>query len=148
MCELEEVEGGNAEGQEEDNALHLDTLCGQVHESVGQKQRRFLRELLGKFSHIFSASELDMGRTELVRHEIDTGGNKPVRQTLHLQPLAMLRAIDEHLQKMLEQGLNVPSHSDWPSNMVMIKKRDGSLRFCIDYQKLNEKMVKNVNPLS
>ena len=147
MCQLEEVEGGHAAEQDEDNAPHLDTLCRQVDDSAGQKQRQFLRQLLDKFSHIFSASEMDMGRTELVRHEIDTGDNKPVRQTLRPQPLAMLGAIDEHLRKMLQQGLIVPLHSDWSSNVFMVKKRDRLLRFCIDYRKLNEKTVKDVYPL-
>ena len=148
VCRLEEVEvEGVVEQPVETSEEHLDTLCGKVDPSVEGKSRIFLRELLGRFSHCFSTSEMDMGRTELVRHEINTGGHKPVRQTLRPQPLALRESIDKQLKKMLEQGLIEPAHSDWSSNVVMVRKRDGTFRFCIDYRKLNEKTVKDVYPL-
>ena len=55
--------------------------------------------------------------------------------------------IDEQLDEMLELKIISPSCSEWASNVVMVKKKDGSLRFCIDYRKLNEKTVKDVYPL-
>jgi hypothetical protein len=48
---------------------------------------------------------------------------------------------------MLEQQIIESSYSDWSSNVVIVRKRDGSLRFCIDYRKLNERTVKDVYPL-
>ena len=88
-----------------------------------------------------------MGLTDLVMHEIDTGGTKPIRQGLRLQPLAMIPAIDEHLENMLKQRLIEPSRSEWASNVVMVNKKDGTLRFCVDYRKLNSATIKYVYPL-
>lgn len=88
-----------------------------------------------------------MGLTDLVTHEIETGGNRPIRQGLRPQPLAMIPAIDQHLEEMLGQGLIEPSKSEWASNVVMVKKKDGTLRFCVDYRKLNSVTVKDVYPL-
>ena len=59
----------------------------------------------------------------------------------------MLSTIDEHLEEMQSQGIIKPSQSDWSSNVVMVKKRDGSLRFCVDYRKLNDCTIKDVYPL-
>ena len=88
-----------------------------------------------------------MGLTDLVTHEIETGGNRPIRQGLRPQPLAMIPAIDQHLEEMLGQGLIEPSKSEWASNVVMVKKKHGTLRFCVDYRKLNSVTVKDDYPL-
>ena len=126
---------------------HLKSLLAAVDVQVPKDIQSQLEDLLIQYRHIFSTGPLDMGRTELVMHEIDTGDNKPTRQALRPTPMAMTSAIDEHLEEMIQQGIIEPSYSDWASNVVLVKKRDGSLRFCIDYRQLNEKTTKDVYPL-
>jgi len=62
--------------------------------------------------------------------------------------MAHLEVIDEHVEKMLEQGLveSMPS-SEWASNVVLVRKSDGTLRFCVDYRKLNDITRGNFWPL-
>ena len=149
ICDLEEIPTMPVLEEElttmEEDPIQL--LLHAVDSSVPDSERAELAVLLEKYRHVFSQGPLDMGRTDVVRHEIDTGDNKPVRQALRPQPLAMLPMIDEQLDEMLKLKIISPSCSEWASNVVMVKKKDGSLRFCIDYRKLNEKTVKDVYPL-
>ena len=48
---------------------------------------------------------------------------------------------------MLEQGVITPSHSPWASPMVLVRKKDGSFRFCIDYHRLNSVTIRDPHPL-
>ena len=149
ICDLEEVPTMPALEEElttkEEDPIQL--LLQAVDSSVSDSEKTELAVLLEKYRHVFSQGPLDMGRTDVVQHEIDTGDNKPVRQALRPQPLAMLPMIDEQLDEMLKLKIISPSCSEWASNVVMVKKKDESLRFCIDYRKLNEKTVKDVYPL-
>ena len=149
ICDLEEVPAMPAMAEELDSVEEdpVQRLLNEVDKEVPAEVKSELATLLKKYRHVFSQGPLDMGRTDVVQHEIDTGDNKPVRQALRPQPLAMLPMIDEQLDEMLKLKIISPSYSEWASNVVMVKKKDGSLRFCIDYRKLNEKTVKDVYPL-
>jgi len=92
-------------------------------------------------------SEWDNGYTEVVRHEIDTGNEAPVRQSLRRQPFVLLPEIDAQVELMLQQGIIEPSMSEWASNVVMVRKKDGTPRFCVDYRAVNLKTRKDAYPL-
>ena len=126
---------------------HLDSLLQGVDESVSNDIRRALKRLLERHSSVFSRSEYDLGCATAVKHRIDTGANRPFRQPLRRQPVHLLPMIDEQLQTMQQHGIIRPSQSEWASNLVIVKKKDGSLRFCVDYRQLNERTVKDTYPL-
>ena len=88
-----------------------------------------------------------MDRTNLVRHTIDTGTDRPFKQPLRRHPMAYLPVIDEPVDKMLANDSCEQSYGPWASNVVLVKKSDGSLRFCIDYRQFNNLTVKNSYPL-
>ena len=60
----------------------------------------------------------------------------------------MFEAIDAQVDAMMEADLIEPAQSDWASNVVMVRKADGSLRFCVDYRQLNERTVKVLSAAS
>jgi len=91
--------------------------------------------------------ELDLGETSLAAHQIDTGDARPMRQTLWRQPHHLLDKIDENVQDMLKAGVIEPSCSPWTSNLVVVAKKDGSLRICVDYPKLNSVTWRDAYPL-
>lgn len=111
----------------QDNALndieYLTPVLETVDESVGETDRERLRDLLQEYAMVFSKGDHDLGKATAVQHSINTGSNKPVRQPLRRQPLHLAAAADEQIQSMLQQGVIQPSHSDWSSNLVMVKKR-------------------------
>jgi len=88
-----------------------------------------------------------LGKTSLAAHQIDTGDARPIRQTLRRQPFHLLDKIDEHVVKMVEAGVVEPNCSPQTSNIVVVSKKDGSLRFCVDYRKLNSVPRTNAYPL-
>ena len=104
-------------------------------------------ETLSYNREVFAAPGEPLGRTDRVQHKVDTGDNRPVKLPYRRLPLAKKGAMEEEVDKMLGEGVILPSESPWSSPVVMVTKKDGSCRFCIDYRKLNGITRKNAYPL-
>jgi transposase InsO family protein len=125
----------------------VDDLVDRADESVPDEMRCRLRRLLESYSTILSTGETDIGRTGVVQHEIDTDNARPIRQALRRHPPAHATAIQWHMSEMLKQGIIEPAQSQWASNIVLVRKKDGSLRCCVDYRRLNQVTRKDTYPL-
>ncbi len=77
------------------------------------------------------------GRTEKIAHSVETGLAHPIRQPTYRIPQAHKAEVMAEIEKMEEAGVIVPSVSQWSLPIVPVRKKDGSLRICIDYRKLN-----------
>lgn len=141
------VDETQSEIREESTPEFPEKLLEKVHESVSQDDKEILKNLLQTYSDVFSHSEYDLGCTGLAKHNIDTGANKPIKQALRRQPFAHQPIIDEQVKSMLENGIIEKSQSPWASNVVIVKKKDGTSRFCVDYRGLNELTRKDAYPL-
>ena len=106
-----------------------------------------LQELLLQYRHTFSESEQDLSLTDIVVHHIDTGSAQSVREQLRKFAPAPVEAIAQHVDNMLEQGIIEPASSPWASTAVLVKKKDGTYRCCIDYSQLNSVTVRVAYPL-
>jgi hypothetical protein len=124
----------------------IQQIVNSIDASVSQETRAKLTNILSSYVDI-SLSEFDLGSTDLVQHRNDNGLNKPFQQSLRPQARAHLPIIDKLLQDMQAQEVLEPCTSEWSSNIVLVKKKDGSHRFCVDYGKLNDLMVKDAYPL-
>lgn len=71
-------------------------------------------------------------------HKIETGNARPIKQQPRRIPLHKKEAAREEVERMLNAGIIEPSSSAWSSPIVFVTKKDGSIRYCIDYRKLNE----------
>ena len=80
-------------------------------------------------------------------HRIDTGTHRPIRQALRRHPFKYLDIIDKQVQEMKAHSITEPAASPWASNVVLVRKKDNSLRFCIDYRKLNGVIVQDSYPI-
>ena len=114
------------------NLTDIDLTASEL--SPNQQQQ--LLTLLHDYSDLFATGNGSLGRTSVVKHEIHTSGH-PIRQPVRRQPRALQEAIDNEVQQMLQHGVVQPSFSPWSSPVVVVKKKDGSWRFCVDYRKLN-----------
>ncbi|KAF7702581.1 hypothetical protein HF521_001864, partial [Silurus meridionalis] len=103
--------------------------------------------LLKKWSGVFAKNEDDLGFTETVQHRIHTGNAPPVRERFRSLPPMMYKEMKVLLTDMLERGIISESNSPWAAPVVMVKKKDGSWRFCVDYRKLNAITHKDAFPL-
>ena len=79
----------------------------------------------------------ELGVTDIVSHTIDTGSNPPIRQPVRHTPFALREKMEELIQNMMAQGVIKQSSSPWANPVVLVEKRDGSHRFCVDYRRLN-----------
>jgi len=96
-----------------------------------------LLHLLTEFHDIFSIEDGERGETDWVKMSIDTGKATPVRQQPRRVPFAARSEIARQLKLMQDNGVIQPSNSPWASPIVLVRKKDGTMRFCIDYRKLN-----------
>ena len=117
-----------------------------VPEHLSPLQQQQLNGLFKEFSDVFSQGEDDLGCTPLLEHKIETHG-PPLRQPYRRQNPAVRQEEMAHVQQMLASDVLRPSNSPWASPVVMVKKKDGSLRFCVDFRKLNAATVKDAHPL-
>ena len=105
------------------------------------------RDLFVKYRDVFALSDSELGRTSLVQHVIDTGDATSIKQRpYHTSPEGK-QEIDRQVNNMLEHGIIQESVSAWSSPVVLVKKKDGSMRFCVDYRKLNKVTKKDSFPL-
>eukprot|EP00795_Rhopilema_esculentum_P005471 gene5471-biopygen457 len=115
--------------------------------SLSTAENTQLNELLNEYADIFASSFLDLGHTNIIEHEIDTGDARPIKQQPYRVSQAQRAEIDRHISNMLEQKIISVSCSPWSSPVVLVKKKDGTTRFCIDYRKLNAVTRKDSYPL-
>ena len=113
----------------------IDGMVNNMAMEFDDPQLDMVRTLLEESKSVFPASEFDLGRTNLVKHVIDIVGNRPFEQQHRRHPLEYLPIIDEHVNQMLDNDIFEP----WSIAIQCScgPKRDGSLRFCIDYCQLN-----------
>ena len=109
-------------------------------------QQQQLKDLFQEFSDIVSQGEDDLGCTQLLQHAIETEG-PPLRLQYRRQNPAVRREEMAQVQQMLSSGIIRPSNSHWASPVVMVKEKDGSLRFCVDFRQLNAEAVKDGHPI-
>ena len=108
-------------------------------------QQQQLNELFREYQDVFSQGEDDLGNTPLLEHAIETHG-PPLRQPYRWQNPAVRREEMMQVQQMLSSNVIRPSNSPWASPVVMVRKKDGSLRFCVDFRQLNAATVKDAHP--
>ena len=126
---------------------HVEDLWNRSLEHLTPPQSRDLASLLTEFSDVFSTSDTDLGCYTEVKHSINTGDARPIRQRLRRTPLGFEGEEDKHLQQMLECGVIRPSTSEWASPSVLVRKKCGGLRWCIDFRALNAVTQKDAYPL-
>ena len=88
-----------------------------------------------------------MATVQVVQMSIETGEATPKRQPVRRTSFAVREEVAEQLRKMQDQGVIQPSCSPWASPVVLVHKKDGSLRFCIDYRGLNTVTKTDLFPL-
>ncbi|MCG8078888.1 MAG: DDE-type integrase/transposase/recombinase, partial [Candidatus Thiodiazotropha taylori] len=116
-------------------------------DNLSEEQLTKVKEVLNDWSHIFSKGLTDLGKTNLVKHSIKLTDNTPFKDPYRRIPPAMYEEVKQHLKDMLEADAIRPSESPFSSNVVLVRKKDGSLRFCIDFRKLNSRTIRDAYTL-
>ncbi|GFX61673.1 retrovirus-related Pol polyprotein from transposon 412 [Trichonephila clavipes] len=105
---------------------------------LDEKQRCSTGELIAEFQRLFSRTSEDLGRTRLTQHQIDTGELPAIKQHPRRLPFAKQEEVQKFFKNMKDNDVIVPSSSPCTSPIVLVKKKNGSTRFYVDYHRLND----------
>ena len=121
--------------------ISLDNFTGSV------KQKEEALRILAEYKDVFAREGEEISCTPTMQHRIATMDDQPVAQH-HRRILPNLFAeVKQHLQELLDNGVIVPSQSDYASAIVLARKKSGTLRLCVDYRLLNTKCRNDRFPL-
>ena len=128
----------------ERQVLLLDKLDLSGLEAWPMEQGEEARSLLWEYHDIFSLEKHDMGHTNVTKHKIvlKDPDTPPFKECFCRIPPPQLDEVREHLKLMLDAGVVRLSNSPWCNAVVLVRKKDGSLHFCIDFRRLNALTVR------
>lgn len=98
-------------------------------------------------SEVFALHDFDVGRTDKVKHSIKLHDNTPFKHRARPIHPDDFEAVRRHLEELLEAGIIRESESSFSSPIVVVKKKNGDVRLCIDYRKLNTQTIKDAYAL-
>ena len=127
---------------------HLKGLLDRVSDDLEYLERGQLAETLLEFVDLFPVPGSTLtGHTDAVEHNIDTGDSRPIRCAPRIMSPQKIKQEEVCVDEMLTGGQIEPSDSPWSAPVVLVMKKDGGTRFCVDYRRLNLATVKDAYPL-
>ena len=126
--------------------VHDIELAEPLPDDITNAEREQFLAFLSYYSDVVAANSDDLGRTNVLQHHINTGVSPPIHQSTRRVPLPQRDTVHQLLQEMLKRNVISPSKSPWASPIVLVKKKDGTIRFCVDYRKVNNVTTKDAYP--
>ena len=126
---------------------HVRPLMETVKAELDTNDYLLAENLISSYADVFAAPGEPLGRTTLVEHTINTQGHPPIRDKMRRYPQKQLETMDKEVDRMLEQDVIEPSMSPWSSAVVVVTKKDGSARMCLDVRRLNKVTKKDAYPI-
>ena len=145
-CESKEKD----EGESELKHISLDNWINDIDLSnctISADEKQTLLHLLLAYQDVFVKSRNEFGQAHRFTHSIDTGEHPPVYIRPYRIPHSQLHMVDEHIEDMLAKGIIKESNSPWSQPLVIVTKKDGSPRFCVDFRRLNFITKKQIFPM-
>ena len=135
--------------QDKNDPARLQKLQKQLQfgEQLAIAEQEQLCQMLLSQSDVFALSDEELGETELVTHDIDTGDARPVRAMPRRLPYAVRKELEDELKQLLDIGCIEPSNSSYASPLVLVRKKNGNLRVCVDYRNVNKDTVPDRYPI-
>ena len=143
LCEIQQVK---VENFPETNLSEESDIIDQVdfpRDEFTQEQIQQIQRLLSDFDTLFSKGDTDIGYCPFVEHRIEFDDERPFKQRYRRIPPSMLDEVRDHIEQQLSAGIIRRSHSPFSSNVVLVRKKNGQLRICIDYRHLNSRTKKD-----
>ena len=136
----------------EDNSSGKDDHYQKVLEktdlsALTHEQREQVIKILREESSVFTVDGDDIGNVTTHKMEINLLDNTPVQQSYNAIPRALYEGVKSYIEDSLNKKWIVHSQSSYSSPVVVVRKKDGSLRLCCDYRKLNSKTIPDRHPL-
>ena len=145
---------GTTKSDSDDN--HWEKLCKVLrvsdgipdtkHDPFNGETNKFY-DILKPYANVFVFEDGQLGSTNIVTHSINTGDSAPIRQPPRRIPFALRKKVEQLVEDMIQQKVVHPPKSPWASPVVLVAKKNGETRFCVDYRKLNSVTKMDVYPL-
>lgn len=153
----EELKQDDPEDLSEEDQYNPAAYLAQVANSSEKKelnlgpltyhQQQYFQELMTEYQDVCAKSQTDIGRTNILKHKILTGDRPPISQAPYRMNPQKRDFLREEIVNMEKSGIVRKSVSPWASPVVIVDKKDGSYRICIDYRKLNKITKADAFPL-
>ena len=114
---------------------------------ITPEEKLRLEHLLAEYSDVFSQHDFDYGLAKDIEHDIPLVDEDPFRLPYRRIPPAQFQEVRRHIQEMEQAGVIKKSHSPYASPIVVVRKKDDSIRLCIDYRHLNSKTRRDAFPM-
>lgn len=111
------------------------------------QEKRSIELLFHRYHDVFSKSDLDTGFTDTVKHKITLTDGVSVNLPYRRIPPTQFEEVKQHIRELLHRDIIRESTSAYASPIVIVRKKNGELRLCVDYRKLNSKTIKDAYPL-
>ena len=144
----EEVGTANSGSQHvsQENGSNSDIVNNNVDfvdSTAPEEAKERVRKIVENYAHAFRSSDIDIGHSTIVEHRIPVTDPHPVRERYRKIPPGQYEEVRKHLKEMHDAGVIRESFSPYASPVVLVRKKDESLRLCIDFRKLNQKTVRD-----
>ena len=118
-----------------------------ISDKCSQEDKQQLEKVILDLNDVFALSDQELGETDLVTHTIDTGNARPVQTSPRRLPYALRKELEEEMANLLATGCIEPSTSPYASALVLVRKKGGGLRVCVDYRRVNKDTVMDKYPI-
>ena len=127
----------------------IDMLKGKiiVGASLSENEIKTIKVLIEKYANIFSFDSTNIGTIKNYYHSIQTGNSLPISTVPNKCSFEEMKIIDDEITKLEKAKIIRPSFSPWSSRTVLVQKKDGSPRLCIDYRPLNKVTIRDTYAL-
>ena len=115
--------------------------------NLSSKEVALAKDIIARNKDLFSYSDSDIGHVTSVKHRIEMTDSTPFKQRHRRILPSMFKEVRDHLQQLLSAGIIRKSKSPFSSNVVLVRKKNGDLRMCVDYRQLNNKTKKDAYAL-
>ena len=129
------------------NQTNLEQLDWSSDVDVPEEYKSRVVNFLKKNNDLFATKDSELGHTDTVKMKIDTQGHSPIKLRPYRTPINAREVVDKAVDEMLEAKVIRRSNSPWSFPVVIVDKKDGSKRFCVDFRKLNQITKPNSYPL-
>ena len=126
---------------------HILDMLRRLPEDLSDEEVSAATQFVREYQDMFVNDIKDLGKTDVAEHHIDTGEHPPIKIPTRRMPFAQRPELEKMVHDMEETGQIEKSTSPWSFPVLLVKKKDGSWRFCVDYRKLNSITKSDAYPL-
>jgi hypothetical protein len=147
LCELHKVDIDPIANDQNSCESQSDDFLNRFKLPDNPEHKFALKSLIQKWKHVFAWDDLECGHTSNVEHRIELNNEIPIKLRYRRIAPCMYNELRQHLKDLLQAGHIRPSKSPWSFPLVLIRKKDKSLRVCINYRELNKRTIRDAYSL-